>query len=363
MNRRKWKGWGGVGLGLFVLAPTLAASAVLETPSSRDILSGIGVIRGWKCEATGPITVVIDEATTVSMVYGSERVDTVGPCGDSDNGFVAIFNWALLDVGEHTAQAYDNGVPFGDPRTFTSGHLGEEYVRLEGAPPQTSVLDFPSPGEITTLTWNQSTQALEVAPSPLGPAQADQKAHYHFLMGKRYVDSAGNIFEGLPAGRFRALTPLENNTWATWTGTGFFEKGSAPNTYTATSYYDHWGAPTICEAQVTVLSLITLSLTYTCSDGRSGTNTWTLAGELSTPEHWYCRVGQILPPNAVCFHPENEERFLVGSGDFLGQGLYMFIGSESDIRIINQPINGTIITFAARRNPGQDSWTIEDLGE
>ena len=43
------------------------------------------------------------------MVYGSERDDTYSVCGDTNNSFLAIFNWALLGDGEHIAVAYDNG--------------------------------------------------------------------------------------------------------------------------------------------------------------------------------------------------------------------------------------------------------------
>ena len=38
---------------LVILAPALTHAANLETPSNGDNLSGIGVIRGWKCEAGG----------------------------------------------------------------------------------------------------------------------------------------------------------------------------------------------------------------------------------------------------------------------------------------------------------------------
>ena len=157
-------------LGLVLLAPSLAQAqltALLETPGDGDNLSGIGVIRGWKCEA-GDITVRFDddEALTYPMVYGSERPDTEETpdgkiiCGDKDNGFVAIYNWALLDDGEHTAQAYDNDVPFGKKHSFTVASTGEEY--LEDASACVTVENFPSDGETTMLEWNQSTQHFEM---------------------------------------------------------------------------------------------------------------------------------------------------------------------------------------------------------
>ena len=152
-------------LGLLVLAPSLAvaqSTANLEIPGDGARLSGIGVISGWKCEADGDITVRFDDADelTVTMVYGSERGDTSEPCEDTDNGFLAIFNWALLGDGEHTAVAYDNDVEFARS-TFEVATLGEEFV--EDVAARVRVLNFPSPGEETYFEWNESTQGLEMA--------------------------------------------------------------------------------------------------------------------------------------------------------------------------------------------------------
>ena len=82
-------------LALLLLAPALTQAARLEIPGPGANLSGIGVISGWKCEVTGTITVRIDGGNPIPMLYGSERGDTRGVCGDSANGFVAIFNWGL----------------------------------------------------------------------------------------------------------------------------------------------------------------------------------------------------------------------------------------------------------------------------
>ena len=60
-------------LGLLILAPALTQAATLEIPGTGSNLSGIGVISGWKCEATA-ITVVIDDGTPIPMLHGSELV-------------------------------------------------------------------------------------------------------------------------------------------------------------------------------------------------------------------------------------------------------------------------------------------------
>ena len=157
-------------LGLFLLAPSLVYAEVLETPGDGDKLSGIGVIRGWKCDA-GDITVKFsdadgNEAGTVSMVYGSERPDTEIACGDTNNGFVAIYNWAILGSSEYTAQAYDDGVPFGNEHSFavTKAGTDDDADRnyLPTAEARVVVPNFPAPGETTTFEWNRSTQHLEM---------------------------------------------------------------------------------------------------------------------------------------------------------------------------------------------------------
>ena len=148
------------GLTLCVPSLTLAQlTATLEIPDDGDTLSGIGVISGWKCEAEGDITVRLDGGIPIKMVYGSERGDTRRPCGDADNGFLAIFNWSLLLDGEHTAVAYDNGVEFARS-TFEVATLGEEF--LTDADVRVRVPNFPAPGETTWFRWVEGTQHLEI---------------------------------------------------------------------------------------------------------------------------------------------------------------------------------------------------------
>ena len=44
---------------LFIFAGR-GGAAVLDIPGNRATLSGIGVISGWKCEATGALTIRFD---------------------------------------------------------------------------------------------------------------------------------------------------------------------------------------------------------------------------------------------------------------------------------------------------------------
>ena len=76
-----------------VCLASITQAATLEVPTPNTTVSGIGVISGWKCDANGPLTVRFNGDTPISLVYGSERTDTRGVCGDTNNGFVTIWNW------------------------------------------------------------------------------------------------------------------------------------------------------------------------------------------------------------------------------------------------------------------------------
>ena len=253
-------------LGFLALIPSLVHATALDIPGAGSNLSGIGVISGWKCEATA-ITVVIDDGAPIPMLHGSERGDTSGACGDTNNGFVAIWNWALLSDGEHEAVAYDNGVEFARS-TFTVGTLGEAFV--EGASAEVRVEDFPSPGESTLLGWNESSQHFEVVPeSPSGFAPVDQAAFDRLVVGKQAVrvDDSRYYTEFPSAGRFVEYVP-----GARWPGS-YRYSNTGLNTGTVTQNYDDGDA---CTSHLTFTSATTATERYTCNDGERGTGTWRL---------------------------------------------------------------------------------------
>ena len=168
-------------LGLFLLAPSLVhAQSALETPGNGDKLSGLGFIRGWKCEAAGDITIKFNpdgdpDAESIPALYGLPRADTSTSCNDDGrNGFSSFWNWGVLGDGEHTAVAYDNGVEFARS-TFTVTTAGVPYLT---AAPDTCVTvnDFPSTGETTYLEWNTSTQHFEMVES-CGPTPSEPLDH------------------------------------------------------------------------------------------------------------------------------------------------------------------------------------------
>ena len=126
----------------------------LENPGPNSFQSGIGVISGWVCEAE-EVEVEIGHLGRQLAGYGTERLDTLEVCGDTDNGFGLLFNWNLLGDGEHTVEAFVDGVELGRA-TVRVTTLGEEFLR--GAERECVVEDFPMLEAAVTLEWQQSSQ-------------------------------------------------------------------------------------------------------------------------------------------------------------------------------------------------------------
>ena len=148
-----------LGIWLFVVLFPGLVHATLESPAQGAIVSGLGFISGWKCDA-GTITVRLNDGGPLAVAAGQPRVDTRLICGTVHNGFITQVNWNHLGAGTHTAVAYDDGVEFAR-HTFTVGSTGEEF--LSGVTVTVDVSDFPAPGETGRFVWNESTQHLELS--------------------------------------------------------------------------------------------------------------------------------------------------------------------------------------------------------
>ena len=132
--------------------------ARLGNPAPGSFQSGIGVLSGWVCEAE-TVDLVFEPATGATFTeeagYGTERPDTAGVCGDTDNGFGLLFNWNRLGEGQHTVRAYADGEEFGHS-TFTVTTLGEEFPK--GLAQTHEIEDFPAEGQTTTVEWQTGQQ-------------------------------------------------------------------------------------------------------------------------------------------------------------------------------------------------------------
>lgn len=177
-----------VALAVLVAAPAWAA--VLDIPADGSVVSGIGLVSGWKCGA-GRVTVTIDGDSHLAVSVRQERagLPTAGQCGAAvHHGFVMAVNWALLGDGEHVVVAYDDGVEFARS-TFIVGTTGEPF--LEGVIRRTVVDDFPEPGQRTLLQWNESTQHFEIA-----AVWGEALAGYDRAYWRRYdADAAAGTYQ------------------------------------------------------------------------------------------------------------------------------------------------------------------------
>jgi len=138
--------------------PASLRAAVLENPTSDSFQSGIGLIRGWACEANR-IDIVIDDTLTLQAAYGTSRGDTQASCGKINTGFGLTMNWNLLSNGLHRVRALVDGQLFGNA-SFTVTTLGQEF--LTGVVKTATLEDFPQRGKSTHLKWQESAQNFTI---------------------------------------------------------------------------------------------------------------------------------------------------------------------------------------------------------
>ena len=100
---------------------------------------------------------VILDHLTQTVLQGSERIDTEGVCGDIDNGFSSLFNWARLGSGERTARLIRNGEEIASS-TFTVTAFDRDF--LPNAEGMCTIADFPEAGQNATFVWETSQQGL-----------------------------------------------------------------------------------------------------------------------------------------------------------------------------------------------------------
>ena len=148
----------------FYLSPGGTGDLVgaLENPDSNSSQSGVGALWGWVCDAA---MVEIEIETAQGAVepyraaYGMERLDTQETCGDTNNGFVLLFNWNRLGAGEHMVTALVDGMELGRAMVqVTTVGEGAEEEFLRGVEGECVAEDFPYMGQSTRLEWQQESQ-------------------------------------------------------------------------------------------------------------------------------------------------------------------------------------------------------------
>ena len=134
---------------------------IMGNPAPGSAHSGVGVVSGWHCRAES-VRIELTNGTTGAVITtqagsGTERSDTEGVCGDSDNGFGLLWNWNILGDGWHTVRAFaDNETePFSWSAVFVTT-FGEEFAR--GLSGEFELADFPSAGQSVMVEWRQEQQ-------------------------------------------------------------------------------------------------------------------------------------------------------------------------------------------------------------
>lgn len=145
-----------VALAIVCTSPAWAITFALGNPANGSIKSGVSLVSGWVCEAE-ELEVSFNGGERLFVPYGSERPDTAGVCGDTDNGFGLLINYNELGDGLHTVTLYIDGavatqVPFNVQTLGTAwlpGVTGQGVVEL-------------SDGKHVALQWQETIQGFTI---------------------------------------------------------------------------------------------------------------------------------------------------------------------------------------------------------
>ena len=219
------------------------SKGILENPGKDTTLSGVGVISGWKCEVDGELSIRFNGDEPIPLVYGSERPDTASVCGDTDNGFVAIWNWGNLGDGEYTAVVYDDGLEF-DRSTFTVVTTGVEFLRgVTGSGTVTL-----SNGQQATVEWLEGLQgfvatAFTPLPGSGGEICTTKTATVHDINGAPAEWTITNPCEASPGGQWRLptdITALSSEGFYAWKDYIEFTQGGVSFSEPAGNIWVDW---------------------------------------------------------------------------------------------------------------------------
>ena len=138
---------------------------VLEVPGDGSIQSGVHVLSGWVCSGE---KVEIDIVTADSSnhigrfktAYNNERLDTLGVCGDTDNGFVSIFNYSNLLPGEYSAKLYVDG-EWQDSARFKVLRVEEDIPFIRGLK-GSGLVDLNKTGKSVQIEWKEELQGFGI---------------------------------------------------------------------------------------------------------------------------------------------------------------------------------------------------------
>ncbi len=130
----------------------------LEAPLEGQTCTGVGIIRGWACEAQN-VTVTVDGGPPIPTATGGPRGDTRAICGREDTGFSLLVNWNEYGAGEHIVRLFVDG-ELAATRTVEVLTYGQPFRDdLDG---EWVLENWPEPGTDTTVAWNEAMQNIEI---------------------------------------------------------------------------------------------------------------------------------------------------------------------------------------------------------
>ncbi|MCP5158055.1 MAG: hypothetical protein H6975_01365 [Gammaproteobacteria bacterium] len=189
--------------------------AALESPTQGSSQSGVGLIRGWVCDAR-QVEISVDDQRGVLTAYGAPRSDTEEACGDRDNGFGLTVNWNDLGDGVHNVRAFADGVEFANVN-FAVATFGSSF--LTGLNSRQTLAEFPTPDDTTTLTWSESDQNFVIAKTTATQSKIGILSFITDVFNRFAVASIGTEFDdvlGVTAAKADtgAPTQLTGLAWA-----------------------------------------------------------------------------------------------------------------------------------------------------
>lgn len=114
--------------GLAIFSSVLTAQNTLERPKADATVSGIYNFSGWDCDAD-VIEFRFDNSSLKVAASQLPRGDTVGPCGDKNNGYAIMWLTALLGDGQHTVRVYADGVLVNTRQFQVSNPASDKFLR------------------------------------------------------------------------------------------------------------------------------------------------------------------------------------------------------------------------------------------
>lgn len=144
-----------------------------ESPAQGDVVSGVGVIRGWACYPggrgqIGAVTYTIDDQPLYyQLPYGALRTDTADACGYdfgefTNTGYGGVFYWGHLADGEHKLTFYLDGEEMTSVTVNVAKppptDIPEDAGFRKGAEGEYVIENFLGTDETVTIRWSEADQ-------------------------------------------------------------------------------------------------------------------------------------------------------------------------------------------------------------